>query len=156
MEVRVDPPAESRQMYHEAFRIERDFFYDGGFHGLDLMAAEKKYEPFVAGVGSRADLNYIFQEAMGNLTVGHLFVSGGERPEVEPVPVGLLGADYRIENGRYRVSRVYDGENWNPQLRAPLDAARRKRCGGRVPARCQRSRRNRQQQRLQLLRNDRK
>ncbi|MGO8791801.1 MAG: PDZ domain-containing protein [Terriglobia bacterium] len=120
MEVRVDPPAESRQMYHEAFRIERDFFYDGGFHGLDLMAAEKKYEPFVAGVGSRADLNYIFQEAMGNLTVGHLFVSGGERPEVEPVPVGLLGADYRIENGRYRVSRVYDGENWNPQLRAPL------------------------------------
>jgi len=120
MEVRIDPPAEWRQMYHEAFRLERDFFYDGGFHGLDLMATEKTYEPFLAGVGSRADLNYIFREAFGNLTVGHLFVMGGESPEVEPVPVGLLGADYRIENGRYRFSRIYDGENWNPQLRAPL------------------------------------
>jgi tricorn protease len=71
-------------------------------------------------VGSRADLNYLFREAFGNLTVGHLFVAGGESPEVEPVPVGLLGADYRIENGRYRFSHIYDGENWNPQLRAPL------------------------------------
>jgi tricorn protease len=120
MEVRVDPPAEWRQMYHEAFRLERDFFYDGGFHGLDLKATEKAYEPYLAGVGSRADLNYIFREAFGNLTVGHMYVVGGESPEVQPVPVGLLGADYRIENDRYRFSHIYDGENWNPQLRAPL------------------------------------
>ena len=120
MEVRVDPPVEWRQMYHEAFRLERDFFYDGNFHGLDLKATEKVYEPYLAGVGSRADLNYIFREAFGNLTVGHLYVVGGETPEVTPVPVGLLGADYRIENGRYRFARIYDGENWNPQLRAPL------------------------------------
>ena len=120
MEVRVDPPVEWRQMYHEAFRLERDFFYDPGFHGLDLKATEKKYEAYLAGVASRADLNYIFQEAMGELSVGHLFVSGGEGPEVKSIPVGLLGADYKIENGRYRFSHIYDGENWNPQLRAPL------------------------------------
>jgi tricorn protease len=120
MEVRVDPPAEWRQMYHEAFRLERDFFYDGGFHGLDLKGAEKLYEPYLAGVGSRADLNYIFREAFGNLTVGHLYVVGGESREIQPVPVGLLGADYRIENGRYRFAHIFDGENWNPQLRAPL------------------------------------
>jgi tricorn protease len=120
MEVRVDPPVEWRQMYHEAFRLERDFFYDPGFHGLDLKATEKKYEPYLAGVASRDDLNYIFREAMGELTVGHLFVFGGEAPEVKTVPVGLLGADYKIENGRYRFARVYHGENWNPQLRAPL------------------------------------
>jgi tricorn protease len=120
MEVRVDPPVEWRQIYHEAFRLERDFFYDGGFHGLDLKATEKKYEPYLAGVASRADLNYVFQEAMGELTVGHLFVSGGEAPEVKSVPVGLLGADYKVENGRYRFAHIYDGENWNPQLRAPL------------------------------------
>jgi tricorn protease len=120
MEVRVDPPVEWRQMYHEAFRLERDFFYDAGFHGLDLKATERKYEPYLAGVASRADLNYIFQEAMGELSVGHLFVNGGEAPEVKTVPVGLLGADYKIENGRYRFSHIYDGENWNPQLRAPL------------------------------------
>ena len=120
MEVRVDPPAEWKQIYHEAFRLERDFFYDPSFHGLDLKAAERKYEVYLPGVASRADLNYIFQEAMGDLTVGHLFVSGGEVPEVKAVPVGLLGADYKIENGRYRFAHIYDGENWNPQLRAPL------------------------------------
>ncbi|MDR3678162.1 MAG: PDZ domain-containing protein [Acidobacteriota bacterium] len=120
MEVRVDPPVEWRQMYHEAFRLERDFFYDVGFHGLDLKAAEKVYEPYLAGVASRGDLNYIFREAFGNITVGHMYVVGGETPPVEAVPVGLLGADYRIENGRYRFSHIYDGENWNPQLRAPL------------------------------------
>jgi tricorn protease len=107
-------------MYHEAFRLERDFFYDPGFHGLDLKATEKKYEAYLAGVASRADLNYVFQEAMGELSVGHLFVFGGEGPEVKSIPVGLLGADYKIENGRYRFSHIYDGENWNPQLRAPL------------------------------------
>jgi tricorn protease len=120
MEVRVDPPAEWRQIYHEAFRLERDFFYDPSFHGLDLKAAERKYEAYLPGVASRADLNYIFQEAMGELTVGHLFVSGGEVPEVKAVPVGLLGADYKIESGRYRFAHIYDGDNWNPQLRAPL------------------------------------
>jgi len=120
MEVRVDPPREWKQIYREAFRLERDFFYDPGFHGLDLAAAEKKFEPYAAAVALRGDLNYIFEEAMGDLTVGHLFVRGGDGPEVKRIPVGLLGADYKIENGRYRFARIYDGENWNPQLKAPL------------------------------------
>jgi tricorn protease len=120
MEVRVDPIAEWKQMYHEAFRLERDFFYDPGFHGFDLKAAEKEYEPYLEGIGSRADLNYLFEECLGGLTVGHLRVGGGDFQEVKHVPVGLLGADYKVENGRYRFARVYDGENWNPQLRAPL------------------------------------
>jgi len=120
MEVRVEPAVEWKEMYHQAFRFERDFFYDPGFHGLDLTATEKKYAAYLPGVASRADLNYIFEEAMGELTVGHLFVRGGDGPEVKRIPVGLLGADYKIENGRYRFSRVYDGENWNPQLHAPL------------------------------------
>src|SRR2546429_9867817 len=87
------------EIYHEAFRIERDFFYDPGFHGLDLAATEKKYAAYLPGLASREDLNYIFAEAMGELSVGHLFVSGGDGPEVRRVPVGLLGADYKIENG---------------------------------------------------------
>jgi len=120
MEVRVDPVAEWRQMYHEAFRLERDFFYEPNFHGWDLAAAEKQYEAYLPGLGSRSDLNYLFAEAMGNLTVGHLFVNGGDMPEIKRIPVGLLGADYKIENGRYRFAHVYDGENWNPQVRAPL------------------------------------
>ena len=120
MEVYVDPRAEWKQMYHEVWRIERDFLYDPGHHGLDLKAAEKFYAPYLEGVSSRADLNYLFIEMLGNLTLGHVFVFGGDHPEPNKVKVGLLGADYRIENGRYRFARVYDGENWNPKLQAPL------------------------------------
>ena len=120
MEVRVDPMLEWKQMYHEAFRLERDFFYDPGFHGLDLQATEKKYEPYLDKLASRADLNYLFEESLGGLTVGHLRVNGGDFQDVKHVPVGLLGADYTIEKDRYRFTRVFNGENWNPQLRAPL------------------------------------
>jgi tricorn protease len=120
MEVYSEPTVEWRQMYHEAWRIERDFFYDPGYHGLDLQAAEKKYSVYLDGLASRGDLNYLFEEMLGELTCGHVFVGGGDEPEVKRVGVGLLGADYAIDNGRYRFVRVYDGENWNPNLKAPL------------------------------------
>jgi len=120
MEARIDPRAEWKQMYQEVWRIERDFFYDPSLHGLDWRAAEQKYEPYLETVASRGDLNYLFEEMLGELTVGHLFVRGGAFPEVKRVKGGLLGADYQIENGRYRFAKVYSGENWNPQLNAPL------------------------------------
>lgn len=120
MEVYVDPPAEWKQMYHETWRIERDFFYDPNFHGLNIAEAEKKYAPYLDRLGSREDLNYLFEEMLGELTCGHVYVSGGDMPEVEPNRGGLLGADYKIENGRYRFARIYNGENWNPGARAPL------------------------------------
>jgi len=120
MEMRVDPRAEWRQIYHEIWRIERDFFYDPHAHGLNLKAAEEKYRPYAENVASRDGLNYLFEEMLGELSVGHLFVGGGAYPEVKRVPGGLLGADYKIENGRYRFARVYRGENWNPNLKAPL------------------------------------
>ncbi len=119
-EVRVDPKAEWQQMYREAWRIERDYFYDPGHHGLDLKAAEKRYAPYVAGLNHRADLNYLFEEMLGELTVGHLYVRGGDLPSTRRVPGGLLGADFKVENGRYRFAKVYNGENWNPELTAPL------------------------------------
>jgi tricorn protease len=120
IELRSDPSLEWKQMYHDAWRIQREFFYDPGLHGLNLEAAIKKYEPYLASVQSRRDLNYVFADMMGEITVGHLGVGGGDVPEVRTIATGLLGADYKIENGRYRFARVYDGENWNPDLRAPL------------------------------------
>jgi len=120
IEVRSDPIVEWKQMYHDAWRIQREFFYDPELHGLDLAGAIKKYEPYLASVMSRRDLNYVFADMMGEITVGHLGVGGGDVPETRTIATGLLGADYRIENGRYRFARVYDGENWNPDLRAPL------------------------------------
>jgi tricorn protease len=107
-------------MFHEAWRIQRDFFYDPRHHGLDLAKVEKKYEPYLAGLASRGDLNYLLEEALGEMTVGHMFIGGGERPQPKKFKGGLLGADYALEKGRYRVTRVYSGENWNPGLQAPL------------------------------------
>jgi tricorn protease len=102
------------------WRIERDFFYDPSYHGLDLKAAQTMYEPYVENVAARADLNYVFQDMLGELTVGHLYIRGGAVPKAKEVKGGLLGADYEIANGRYRFARVFNGENWNPNLKAPL------------------------------------
>jgi tricorn protease len=120
MELKVDPRAEWRQMYHEVWRIERDFFYDPHFHGLDLAAAEARFAPYLDGIASRGDLSFLFRRMLSYMSVGHMFVRGGDRPDVEAVKVGLLGADYSVDHGRYRFEKVYDGENWNPDLRAPL------------------------------------
>jgi tricorn protease len=120
MEVYVDPKAEWQQMYREVWRIQRDFFYDPALHGLNREATQKKYEAYLENIAHRADLNYLFQEMLGNMSVGHHNSGGGDTPQVQPVTTGLLGADYKIENGRYRFARIYNGENWNPQLRAPL------------------------------------
>jgi tricorn protease len=120
IEVQVDPVQEWRQMYREAWRIERDWFYDRNIHGLDVKAAEKKYEPYLNGIASRNDLTYLFQEMLGNMVVSHMGTGGGDTPEVKRVQTGLLGCDYEVANGRYRFARVYSGENWNPQMLAPL------------------------------------
>lgn len=122
MEVYVDPRAEWKQMFDEIWRGERDFFYDPGTHGLDIAKAKKLYEPYLAVVQHRDDLNYLFREMLNQISVGHMFINGGDQPRPNAVPGGLLGADYKIENGRYRFARVYNGENWNPGLRAPLTA----------------------------------
>lgn len=120
MEVFVDPRSEWRHMYFQVWRNERDFLYDPGLHGLSLEAVKKKYEPFLDGLSTRDDLNYLFIEMLGNITVGHMFVGGGDLPEPKRVKTGLLGADYSVESGRYRFAQIYNGENWNPKLRAPL------------------------------------
>jgi tricorn protease len=120
MTVRVDPRAEWRQMFREIWQIERSFFYDPHYHGVDTAAEEAKYEPYLDEVGARSDLNYLFQEMLGDFSVGHLRGYGGTIPHPNQVPGGLLGADYEIVNGRYRIARIYTGEHWNPRAHAPL------------------------------------
>jgi tricorn protease len=120
LEVRVDPPAEWVQMYHEVWRIERASFYDPNFHGFDTVAAEKRLAPYVAAIQSRADLNYIFQEMLTGFSVGHLRGSGGAVPAAQKVAGGLLGADYRIEGGKWCLAKIYTGGAWSPEAKAPL------------------------------------
>jgi tricorn protease len=120
VEVRVDPRAEWRQIYRETWRLQRDFLYDPNAHGLDLAAAQKKYERYLDGLGSRHDLSLLLEEMLGGLCLGHVYVAGGDVPAPTDLKTGLLGADYAVENARYRFARVYRGEAWNPDLRAPL------------------------------------
>ncbi|SDM52866.1 tricorn protease [Siphonobacter aquaeclarae] len=116
----IDPRAEWKQMMDEFWRIERDYFYVPNLHGVDWAAVKQKYARFLPHVSHRSDLNYLIGEMMGEMVIGHNYVSGGDFPEVKPIQVGLLGADYEIANGFYRFKKVFNGENWNPNLRAPL------------------------------------
>jgi tricorn protease len=121
MEMWVDPQAEWRQIFREAYRIHRDFFYDPELHGLDLEATYQKYLPFVEHIGHRDDLNYLLAEFSGELVVGHAYVGDGDIPTSFRVSVGLLGADYEVTpEGYYRFKRIYPGLNWHPELRSPL------------------------------------
>jgi tricorn protease len=121
VEVRIDPRAEWKQIFDEAWRINRDYFYAPNMHGVDWGAMRRKYEPFLGDLAVRSDLNRVIQWIGSELSVGHHRTGGGDRLETpRTVPGGLLGADYGVENGRYRFKKVYGGLNWNTQLRAPL------------------------------------
>jgi tricorn protease len=123
VEVRVEPRVEWRQIFDEAWRVNRDYFYDPTMHGADWPAMKKKYEPFLAHVTHSGDLYRVLQWMLSELAVGHSGMRPGERAsEPKTVPGGLLGADYEIANGRYRFKKVYGGLNWSPGLRAPLTA----------------------------------
>ncbi len=120
LEVKINPRLEWPQMFRDAWRIQREMFYDPGLHGVNLSDVMARYERFLSRLSSRSDLTYLFQEMMGEMSVGHLGAGGGEQPEVRTIQTGLLGADYEIVGNRYRFRRIYNGENWNPTLRAPL------------------------------------
>lgn len=123
LEMRVEPGAEWEQIFRETWRIQREYFYDPKMHGADWNAVYEKYRPLVGHVRHRADLGYLIAMVGGELAVGHSYLTGpGDEPAEERVSVGLLGTDFGIENGRYRIRRIYTGENWNPELRTPLSA----------------------------------
>jgi len=120
LRMKVDPRAEWAQIFREGWRYQRDYFYVENVHGLDLDWAWETYQPWLAHVRHRSDLNYLLDILGGETAVGHSFNAGGAVPEVQTVPVGLLGCDLEVADGRYRLARIYDGENWNPELQAPL------------------------------------
>jgi tricorn protease len=121
LRLRVDRLTEWQQMFDEAWRYERDYFYDPGMHGNDWDAVRARYAPLIPWVRHRADLNYVLDQLNGELSVGHSFVFGGDMPEVDRSEVGLLGADFVADSGGWRIERIYTFESWNPGLSAPLD-----------------------------------
>jgi tricorn protease len=121
IEVKIDPLTEWPQIFDEAWRINRDYFYDPGMHGADWPAMKEKYKPYLEHLSCRSDLNKVMMWMCSEVAVGHHRLGGGDRlGGTERVKGGLLGADFAVENNRYRITKVFDGLNWNPQLRSPL------------------------------------
>ncbi|MES2330898.1 MAG: PDZ domain-containing protein [Bacteroidota bacterium] len=120
IKVYVDPNKEAEQIFREGWRFQRDFLYVDNVHGAPWDKIYNWYKPWLAHVKHRSDLNYIIDILGGEVSVGHSFTSGGDFPDVPAVPGGLLGADYEIRNGFFAIKKIYNGENWNPELRSPL------------------------------------
>ena len=120
MKVLVDPREEWTQIFDEAWRMEKEFFYADNMHGLDWQAVYEQYRPLVEHVGRREDLTTLMVEMIAELQVGHNRTGGGDVYKAETVTTGLLGANLMVEDGRYRLARVFTGESWNPFVKAPL------------------------------------
>ena len=121
LQVRVDPQAEWPQIFDEAWRINRDYFYATNYHGRDWPAMKKKYAQLLPHLAHRTDLARVIQWMASELAVGHSYGGGGDvRRKPGIVAGGLLGADYEVVSDRYRIRKVYGGLNWTPTLRAPL------------------------------------
>jgi tricorn protease len=120
--VKIDPVAEWPEIFNEAWRVNRDYFYDPGMHGVDWNAMKTKYSKFLPDLACRSDLNRVIQWMCSELGVGHHRISspGDRLYTLQPIGVGLLGADYSISENRYRIAKIYGGLNWNPDLRSPL------------------------------------
>jgi tricorn protease len=120
LQVRIDPREEWRQIYHEAWRIERDFYWDPNMTGHDWNKIGARYEALLPWVAHRSDLNYLIGELIAELSTSHTYVGGGEQPQKPHVSVGMLGADYEPDGGFYRITKIYPGENWSDATRSPL------------------------------------
>ena len=122
MRAEVDPRAEWLQMFNEAWRQERNYFFEKAMNGVDWEAQREKYLPLVAHAASRYDLTYIIGEMIGELSNSHTYVGGGDYPDLAPVNTGMLGVDFETDgaSARYRFKKIYPGENWEPDRRSPL------------------------------------
>jgi tricorn protease len=124
LDMSLDRHAEWNQIYNEAWRHMRDFFYAPNMNGVDWNAMRDKYAALVPFVNHRNDLTYLIGELIGELNNGHAYVAGGERPETPRIKLGLLGAELSRDpaSKAYRIDKILPGENWTKNARSPLAA----------------------------------
>jgi len=116
----IDPKLEFQQIFNEGWRNQRDYLYVPTMHGADWPRMRTMYGALLPFVNHRSDLNYLMDQMGAEIAIGHSYVRGGDMPAVPANTGGQLGADFVIEQGRYRIARIYDNESWNTDLRAPL------------------------------------
>ncbi len=117
----IDPRAEWRQVFLEAWRLQRDFFYVANLHGVDWEAVRDQYIQMIDDCTSRSDVSYVISEMISELNIGHAYYFGGEDTEDTPsVSVGLLGCDFELHEGAYRIKKIHTGGVWDLDARGPL------------------------------------
>jgi len=120
LQVKIDPREEWREVFHEAWRVERDFYWDPNMTGHNWKKIGERYEALLPCVAHRSDLNYIIGEMIAELSTSHTYVGGGDQPTKPHVSVGMLGADFEPDGGYFRITKIYPGENWSDSSRSPL------------------------------------
>lgn len=122
VKIKIDPSKEYKQLFDDSWRFMRDFLYVNNVHGAPWDKIYEWYSPWVKSAHHRTDMNYIIDIISGEVAIGHSYVSGGDMPDIERVPVGLLGCDLEEVDGHYKIVKIYTGESWNPGTAAPLFA----------------------------------
>ncbi|MBT3383378.1 MAG: protease [Prolixibacteraceae bacterium] len=122
LKIKIDPLAEYQQLFDDSWRFMRDFLYVNNVHGAPWDKVYDWYSPWVKHARHRTDMNYVIDIISGEVAIGHSYVRGGDMPDIDRIPIGLLGCDFEIENGLYKFSKIYSGESWNPGIKAPLSA----------------------------------
>ena len=122
LEMKIDPRSEWNQIFNDAWRIFRDYFYVSNLHGVDWKGVKERYSKLLPSVSHRTDLDYIINEMVAESNTGHSYVEWGDFGKVKRIDNGLLGAEFEADGstGRYRIKKIYSGENWNPSRRSPL------------------------------------
>jgi tricorn protease len=122
LQVKISPKEEWKNIFNEAWRVNRDYFYDANMHGINWVAMKTKYEALLPDIASTNDLYRVMQWMFSELSVGHhrFDLAGDRRAKSDIIPGGLLGADYDVSNNRFRFKKIYGGLNWSPDLRSPL------------------------------------
>jgi tricorn protease len=121
LETVIDPAAEWEQLFTEAWRLERDYFYDPNMHGVNWQGMRERYDSLLKDAVTRWDVNYVIGELIGELSSSHTYRSGGDLETGKERGVGYLGADFSLENGAYRIKNIIRGAAWDAEVRSPLD-----------------------------------
>lgn len=120
MEAIVDPAAEWKQMFTDAYRFQRDFFYDPNLHGVDWKSVRDSYAKLIDASVTRWDVNQVLGEFIGELNASHTYIGGGDLESAPSRGVGMLGVDWEVNQGAYRIKSIVSGGPWDADVRSPL------------------------------------
>jgi tricorn protease len=121
MEALVNPREEWRQIFNDAWRIQRDYFYVENMHGVDWEAIRRQYSAMLDDCVSRSNLSYVISEMISELNIGHAYYGGGDLEDEPDRNVGMLGVNFEVHDGAYRIARILRAGQWDVDARGPLD-----------------------------------